>query len=179
MWSRTLTAAMFLVVTCTVGYAQREESFQRPHVQTFDLGTFAPGMDSFAGSINNRGEIVGTAVEGNQGNAFLWTPRRGFRLIREFANANDINNLGQVVGAIMEDVNHRGPMLWDLKLGVVPLGPIVNNIDSAQDINDRGDIVGVSRVSSGELHVMLWRVTPGRFGTRDRYDDSEEGREPF
>ena len=116
---------------------------QVPRVlQGVDLGTFAGGYTR-PSAINNRGEIVGEAVNAAQSMfvAFLWTPRLGFVEIAENAAAFDINDRGQVVGTWSpcgagEECAHYG-FLWTRKEGFRDLGSFIPG-----SINNKGDMAG-------------------------------------
>jgi probable HAF family extracellular repeat protein len=102
-----------------------------------NLGTTVP----FA--INNRGEVVGQArTADGEAVAFLWTERRGFRVIVERAAAVDVNTRGDVVGhwdscGGASDCDGSG-FLWSRESGFRDLGGFL-----PYAINKGGDMAGV------------------------------------
>jgi probable HAF family extracellular repeat protein len=70
-----------------------------------DLGTLPGGTDSRARDVNNRGEVVGRAINAKGSRAFVWTPSTGMR---------DLNSLVNVPGLVMTDalsINKRGDIV--------------------------------------------------------------------
>jgi probable HAF family extracellular repeat protein len=67
-----------------------------------DLGTLGGSGSSFAGGINDLGEIVGTTFDGEgRQRAFIWTADQGMRDLGGFTentSAHRINNSGTVIG---------------------------------------------------------------------------------
>jgi probable HAF family extracellular repeat protein len=113
-----------------------------------NLGTSGdPSEDAFsmALGINNRGEIVGDA----DGNAFLWTDRRGMVLLGslwDYSAAWDINDLGRIVGTSRiypPDLEYYHAVLWRNVGEAIDLGTLRLN-SQALGINYRGEVVGGS-----------------------------------
>jgi probable HAF family extracellular repeat protein len=117
--------------------------------QFTDLGA---GADSGALGLNDRGQVVGFETVGISRHAFLWEQgvlhdlgNFGFFT----ADADDINNRGQVVGG------HDHAFLWEN--GVEhDLGTLGGFFSGASAINDRGQVVGTSVTSEPRLHAFLW-----------------------
>jgi probable HAF family extracellular repeat protein len=132
-----------------------------------DLGTFRGSKYSNAFAINNKGQIVGSAMVGNYegASAALWQNGSIRNLGRlsggRYSIALSINRKGQVVG-----YGHNGEywgnfaipraILWDDKNGMREIGTLGGGAhydDSfAHAINDKGQIVGVSN-----WRAFLWQ----------------------
>ena len=75
--------------------------------------------------------------------------------------AEDINDLGQVVGWSYTDSGVTRPFLWTARDGMVDLGTLGGNYSygSASDINDLGQVVGSNSLTSWSSfgrHATLW-----------------------
>jgi len=141
-----------------------------------DLGSLG-GAANIASSINNRGEVVGTAQSPKDGtiHAFLWTRRAGMLDYGAFPGAvatvpgccHTINDRGDIVGFSIEPGNQYGgrALIWhgnqpkDLNDFVRAPSPFVQLV-GAFSINDAGDIVCQGVTKNGELHACL--ATPNR-----------------
>jgi len=127
-----------------------------------DLGTLPGGKNSFAHGINNAGQVVGDADTDPDSSfpirrAYLWSAGAMTELgTLEQDNpgswsfescANDINNLGQVVG--WSDVSGGGTkaFLWEESSGMVDLNTLIPLdsgwvLQTATGLNEDGWIVG-------------------------------------
>ena len=134
-----------------------------------DLGNLGSGSN-IATSVNNRGDVVGTARSAKDGkiHTFRWTRKTGMKDIGGFPGAeatvagccHTINDRGDVVGfAALED-GSQVALLWqgdtptDLNQYVRPGSPFAH-LDSAFAINDAGEIAGIGPTQSGEIHAFL------------------------
>jgi probable HAF family extracellular repeat protein len=118
-----------------------------------DLGTLAPGRETGARAINNRGIIVGISglkafVVGNQPGDVM-TP---LATPGPYSQANDINDLGFIVGSVQDVSNEAFAALW------TPSGELINlealvaqqypddyarwNLGPAVSISNTGLIIG-------------------------------------
>jgi probable HAF family extracellular repeat protein len=124
-----------------------------------DLGTLPGKTDSYAGAINDRGEIAGTAYAILSGsNLVLWKdgaihdlgPVQG-----SSAWVTGMNNRRQIVGYAAGSKSI--PFLW--QDGVLTyLGSFADPVSSmANAINDRGEIAGSLQASDGTARAVLWR----------------------
>ncbi len=127
-------------------------------------------------SVNNAGTIVGVgATPGfSMVGAFVWYDRKIQQLPRLassdiFAQANYINDKGQIVGAAGPNwwANYYAA-LWDHGT-IINLGTLGGLASMAQAINNAGQIVGESQTSSGVWHATAWQdgaiVDLGSFGS--------------
>jgi probable HAF family extracellular repeat protein len=126
---------------------------------------FRFGTDSIAHAINDRGQIVGTALPPNPPlHGFLWENgvMRDLGTLGgngEATTAFAVNNGGQVVGASQAANGQTHAFLW--QNGVMQdLGTLGGNYSAAYGINVHGQIVGGSRVPNAPFgnagHAFLW-----------------------
>jgi probable HAF family extracellular repeat protein len=135
-----------------------------------DLGTLGGhspfGVDSIAYAINDRGQIVGTALPPDPPlHAFLWEEGVMQDLgtlggNTEATQAFGINNSGAVVGVSQTPSEEMHAFLW--RNGVMQdLGTLGGDSSYAYDINRSGRIVGGSRTpTSPEFnagHAFIWQ----------------------
>jgi probable HAF family extracellular repeat protein len=108
------------------------------------------GFEGKPYGINNLGQLAGQ-MYGNSPHAFLWTKDSGLSDLgtlsgQGVSGANDIDNLGEVVG---QSATTGAPhaFLWTQPGGMKDLGTLDGNTNStsgANAINDSGQIVGSS-----------------------------------
>jgi probable HAF family extracellular repeat protein len=134
-----------------------------------DLGNLGSGSN-IATSVNNRGDVVGTARSAKDGkiHTFRWTRKTGMKDIGGFPGADatvagcchTINDRGDVVGfAALQDGSQvallwQGDMPTDLNQYVRPGSPFAH-LDGAFSINDAGEIAGIGTTKSGDAHAFL------------------------
>ena len=127
-----------------------------------DLATLPGYTLSWAGGINNNGQVVGSVgnADGSANRAVLW----GNGQVTELggsdgrdSSAVGINDSGQVAGSIT--VNENGDtaaVLWEN--GHVTFLPGLGGPSSlGGEINSKGEAVGISRIADGSRHATLWR----------------------
>ena len=146
------------------------------HAVRWDLATrtfqdLGAGNNSFAYSINNLGQIVGTAATGAVTNAFFWDPANP--TLQPITNtlggtqawAIKINDQGQVVG-YAETTMAPNPdvhaFLWPVNQKMQDLGTMGGTQSWANDINSSGQIVGTSITdTNGSYGAYLRDPTSG------------------
>jgi probable HAF family extracellular repeat protein len=152
--------------------------------EAIDLGTLG-GNESSAFSVNNRGQVVGVAVNtipdpfsflATQLRAFLWqdgTMQDLGTLGGPEAVALFVNERGQVAGfsftnsipnpvldacgGFSINVPTEEPFLWEKDKGMASLGTLGGTCGSPYGLNNRGQVVGASDLA-GDLtsHPFLW-----------------------
>jgi probable HAF family extracellular repeat protein len=124
-----------------------------------DLGTLSGSDSSSAYAINNSGQVVGTSFWGYEyWDAFLYSDGK-MKDILANSVANDVNNLGQVVGGFGSPSHafiYSGTTVCDLN-NVIGSGW---TLTTASAINDNGQIVGKGINSSGQTHAFLLNPVP-------------------
>ncbi len=136
-----------------------------------DLGDLG-GAANVASSINNWGQVVGTAESPKDGtvHTFRWTRQTGMVDYGAFPGAvatiagccHTINDLGQIVGFTVEPTNPyfgraviwQGAQPKDLNDFVRDPGPFVQ-LTGAFSINNLGEIVCQGITTTGDLHACL------------------------
>jgi len=137
----------------------------KPDSGMVDLGDFG-GPYTYAGGINEAGEIVGCAMDAAFTGVYAvhWNARQGMRHLRGLAgirsSASDINNHGQVAGDYnpMED---RQAFIWDKAHGMVDLGSMGGQYDATLGINDYGQVIGQSFTADGYWCGWIWNASTG------------------
>ncbi len=127
-----------------------------------DLGTLPGGNESFAGGVNNRGQIAGASFDAaNNVRAFLWTKDQGLQDLGTLgaccAIAGTINERGQISGESgLCDTCNQDAFLWEdghMQRIAGFGGPITFH----DDLNNRGQVVGQSDLPGGaNAHAFLW-----------------------
>lgn len=128
--------------------------------------------ESVALGINNQGDIVGQSIANERGLPFIYRNGVMSRLAPDslfstasYSQANDINNLGTVVGTYDSAIGTRG-FIWTQDGGLVNLQSLVNNangmiIQRAFAINDSGWIVANGFNPNGGInHAILLAPVP-------------------
>jgi uncharacterized membrane protein len=164
-----------------------------------DLGTFFGGYDTWATSVNSRGEIAGLAYNtipdpdsmfgyGYQLRAFYWN-NGVVQDLGTLGSGNDaaagvINERGQVIGvsytsstpsAICAGLNPfftftTGSFLWDRKNGMKDIGGLGGACTLANDLNNHGQIIGGSSLpGDAQFHPFVWNAD----GMTDLLDPSD------
>ena len=111
--------------------------------------------------INNRGQAVGKAAIGSQGDerAVVWQDSLLVELAAlpdyPLSSAAAINERGQIVGTASDGFRSRA-VLWE-DGAIIDLTPPGWASCAASDINARGDVVGTCARPVGSNRAVLWR----------------------
>jgi probable HAF family extracellular repeat protein len=154
-----------------------------------NLGTFG-GAHSLATTINNRGQVVGTALNkipdpfsfidfmlagssnGTQARAFLWEggPLQDLGTLGgNDASANLVNDRGQIAGTSYTNDRANSttglptfhPFLWDHGT-MTDLGTLGGTFSAVNALNNRGEVVGLSSLEDDQVfHAFLWTPSEG------------------
>jgi probable HAF family extracellular repeat protein len=126
-----------------------------------DITLTPPGTPSMATSINNSGQVVLQAYTASStGPAYVWQEGHDLLPLGALPGgsgeiwANDINNLGEVVGKSNDQA-----FVWDSTNGIQAL-PLLPGLwhGTAGAINDSSMIAGTARDSQGNTHLLLWTI---------------------
>ncbi|SEG15406.1 PEP-CTERM sorting domain-containing protein [Nitrosomonas ureae] len=114
-----------------------------------------PGLDTFARSLNNSGQVVGYYVneEGRRHAFITGSDGKGIKDIGTFEDkfyknsiAIDVNESGQTAGVLIREFGFGSQafITGDDGVGIIRLGTLGGNYSEAIAINDHGQAVGVS-----------------------------------
>ena len=171
----SVIAAAVALAACSdqlapTGPGGRDPAANRPSLNVVtiaytDLGTLGGSFDwSRAAAINGRGQVVGSSYWQGPSNqyerAYLWqggSMQHLGALGSTWSIAEDINDLGHVVGTSMADVvGARRAFLW--QNGTMrSLGTLGGSQSGAEGVNDLGHVVGWSDTTGGGERAFLWR----------------------
>jgi len=136
-----------------------------------DLGSLSGDVGSEASSINDEGVVVGVSFTTKVvtvgstvytvrdiARAFIWSNDVMTELGGPGSSANDINNVGQIVGTTMiAGVRHA--VVWDTSLVLNDLNPFLNSVNCfGNALNDNGQIIG-SCINADRVSLSF-RLTP-------------------
>lgn len=111
--------------------------------QMVDLGIFGT-EESYAHSINDKGQVLGTCKEAGTNYLFFWDELSGLTLIDQPIGCNSsrlkFNNNGQIAGISYNDSIGK-IFLWDPNLGFRELESSKEHLDIVA-LNDKGQILG-------------------------------------
>ncbi len=125
-----------------------------------DLG-IPVSSNTFAASINDSGQAVGTYYDDFGYHAFLWSQSAGAQdlgnLGDRFATGGSINSLGEVVGESELKDGIYVAYEWTSKRGMQPLlSPYSGNDGTASAINSAGLIVGFGLKDHYSQRATVW-----------------------
>ena len=161
MPSRTRTGAVSSICAAALSAALSvPASWAAGGFVIHDLGTFG-GLDTAGVAINNRGQIVGTAIGGSEGGrAFLNNGGSRFTLVAGDQDATAINDLGQILlmQATGTPLDPSSCFLSD-GMKTVDLGTPAGTRCFAGSLNNRGQVAGtIQTVVGATSYAFLWRA---------------------
>ena len=139
-----------------------------------DLGTLPGFQDSVGMGINDRSEVVVSAMGSPmrpgsaQRKVFLYKQGRMTQVVMPpgcaESRAIGINAAGQIVGDGHWPARlsgRRGPFLYDVRTGTMTVLPVPARYGRgwASHINDSGEAIGDVSLPDGNCHAALWRGT--------------------
>lgn len=131
------------------------------------LGALPNGHDiAFPAAVNALDEVCGTDSVGNLARAFRWTAGDGIESLGLLpgatrSGAEDINDLGRIVGGSGIGLSDSRAFVWDVTSGMVEMpGGFDITPERAYAINNAGQIVG-SALTPGGRKAFLWDEEDG------------------
>jgi len=111
-----------------------------------------------AHAVNDRGQVVGVAqTKDGQYHLFLWDREHGIQDLGVTGDAHfDINNAGQIAGAMFDPNGNQQTCLWESGEPRTFLGTLGGKNSHAMAINNRGQVVGASDMPDGSRRAFLW-----------------------
>jgi probable HAF family extracellular repeat protein len=143
-----------------------------------NLGVLEGASASTGAAINGLGQVVGTLTYPGTSRGFVWTDGvmqalSGLQPSAWHVSANDINDLGQIVGSAISRLGMQPlALLWEEGVHFHILDELVDpndalrpfvRIESASHINERGQIVTTGRDSrrpNRRLHYLMTPLDP-------------------
>lgn len=156
------------------------------------LGTLPNHGRSLAVAVNNHGQVVGNAYINTNPytfvtDAFIWDRNTGIQNLGVFpgmsgSSANDINDLGQVVGRSFGLHNESRGFIWDTENGMQGLDTIIGGtVKGASAINNTGQILTRLYDNQGYAQTIVWDPVTGirEIGTLSSPDEWWTRVDPF
>ena len=146
--ARPMTTVVGFIVLVGVSLAARPA----PRLSIVDIGLLPGGSYSYAGAINDRGQVAGTSSVSDVTHLFLWqngtTTDAG---ARPFSAVTALNERGQFTGN-----SPAGGFLWSAG-SLIELGTLGGGATYPYAINDRAQVVGWSDLEASTFHhAFLW-----------------------
>lgn len=125
-----------------------------------DIPTFG-GSYGHGVALTSEGHVVGDSeYAGSNARAFYWdgtlTPLE-FLPGGAHAVANDVNEMGQIVGYSFARNTPNHPVLWISKDDLpVDLGTLGGQTGNAVALNNHAQVVGGAETPTGQIHAFIW-----------------------
>jgi probable HAF family extracellular repeat protein len=158
-------------------------NFVCAYTNVIDLGTLG-GSNSVAYSINNNGQVIGTADNsaGQSHTCLFDTTGGGANIYMDTlygsinGNVSSINKNGQKAGSAYDSSGNYHAFLFDSTGGSnhIDLGTLGGSLSYAKFINNNGQIAGMARDDSEQWRVCLFDPT-GNGNNKDLGDGLAEG----
>jgi len=138
---------------------------------TLTIEAIPQATSIFPSSVNLNKEVVGTSSTAEGSRAFYWSVGKTIDLGAArggFSSASDINDLGQIVGEILDENNIMRPVLWsivDQKVSALDLTRTMGRIGEsyqgrANAINNEGQVVGFLNADQNH-QPFIWTAVEG------------------
>lgn len=157
--SRVFLVLKSLGLACTICFASTAPAQNRYQITRIP----APqGANSVALGINNKGEVVGYSFQGEDFQAFLYSPSdQSFTDAGSFGGkinaACAINDAGQVTGYSQDENGNLLAFIYSRKQSIAPLGTLEGGSTSqAFGINNSGAVVGDSQSGNQNHRPVLF-----------------------
>ena len=133
-----------------------------------DLGAANPGVNPAA--INASGQVVGyaTSSDGSTQHAFIWSSATGMTDINGAAASSyayGVNDVGQVVGSVSDNINPSQVFSWTMGGGMVTLTDLSNgDYGNTFFVNAGGQVAAMdSTPGYSQVHAVAWSMADGLF----------------
>lgn len=153
---RTVVAA--LVAVCAIGLCLFFVLLRPSGLYQVTVLPSLGGDAMAAHAINDRGQVVGVAqMKDGLYHLFLWDREHGVRDLGVTGDVRfDINNAGQIAGAMIDPNGNQQACLWEPGKPPMLLGTLGGRTSQAMSINNRGQIAGASAMPNGSRHAFFW-----------------------
>jgi uncharacterized membrane protein len=146
---------------------------------------FAGALNTHAVAINDRTQVIGDFLTPDRIFEQYLLDKRGVTyLVGDFADPQEINDHGEIVGVVRSDISIQGAVWSNGETLPLPMAP-GHFLANAFDINNKGTVVGLGETLEGHIDALAWfapyttaptviplpanlRISPGVLGVNDR-----------
>ncbi len=126
-----------------------------------DIGSLNVNVRTDAYGINNLGHVVGFSD-----GSYIWKKETGIVSLGEAGEAEDINDLGEIVLTKNDESNHIHAYLWQEGASLIDLGNLGGtgkfDTSSAKAINESGYVAGQSySLTAQDNQAFIWHEKTG------------------